>query len=98
MVHVCVGNENVRNGLSSESSLQCLNVFINHWAWVNDRNVAVTDDVGSGAVKSEARGVSGGYASDEGRHRLDRRVFELILIDIRNRHTHAASLRLKKGE
>ncbi len=61
---MCVGNENVRNGLSSESSLQCLNVLINHRARVDHRNVAVADDVGSGAVKSEARGVSGGYASD----------------------------------
>ena len=42
--------------VSSKCSLECLNVLINHWARVNDRNVAVADDVGSGAVKSEARG------------------------------------------
>ena len=85
----------MRDGLSSEGSLQCLNVLINHWAWVNDRNVAVADDVGSGAMKSEARGVSGGNASDERGHRLDRCVFEFILINVGDRHTHAAGLNVK---
>ena len=64
MVHVRVSNENVRDGLSSERGLKRLNVLIDYWARVNDRDFPVADDVGSGAMKSESRGVSGGYASD----------------------------------
>jgi hypothetical protein len=88
VVAVGVGDQDVGHPLARQTGEQGLDVLGEIGAGIDHRDLAATDDVGSGAPECEGAGVAGDDAADPRRHRLEPAVFERELAAKRNVDSH----------
>src|SRR5437016_11748979 len=71
-----VGDKDVGHPLARETGEQRLDVLGEIGAGVDDRDLAATDNIGSGAAEGEGAGVARDDAANVRRHRLEPAVLE----------------------
>ncbi len=88
VVAMGVGDKDVGHPLARETGEQRLDVLGEIGAGVDDRDLAATDNIGSGAAEGEGAGVARDDAANPRRHRLEPAVFERELAAERNVDSH----------
>ena len=81
VIDVGVGDEDVRHRLAAHGLEHGLDMILLIGARIDDRHLAVTDDVGAGALEGEGAGIAGDDAADQRRHFHRRAVVELEVLD-----------------
>ena len=85
------------NSLAGEGIAERRNVLVNHRAWVNNRDVAVTDHVGTRAIKRKPGWVARRHSANKGRYGFKRCISKLVLVNIRDCDSHKG-LQLKQND
>ena len=86
MIGVGVGDEDVRDRLAAHRVEHGVDVVGHVRAGIDDRHLAVADDVGAGAHEGEGTGVLRHHAPDQRRDALRRAVGGIELLDEQDRH------------
>ena len=83
-----VGDEDVRHLLVGEPREERGDVLFELGAGIDDRDLALADDIGAGALEGERAGVLRDDAADSRRHRFEPAVFEGDLVAKGNVDSH----------
>src|SRR5512132_1705550 len=86
MIAVGVRDEEVRDPLSLHRAYQCVDVCGVTGARVDDGDIAFADDVRAGSLEGELARIVGDYASDARRDAITATVFDVDVVDVRDRH------------
>src|SRR5271169_268825 len=92
MVAMGVRNQDVSHLFAGKSGQQCRDVLVEIRAGIDDRDVAVADDIGPGAAEGERARIARDNAANARRHPLEPAVFEGKFAAERNLDSHARSL------
>ena len=84
MIDMSVRHEDMRHRLAAHGVQHGIDVVLLIGAGIDDRHLAMTDEVGAGALESERARVVGDDAADQRCHLHRRAVVELEVSDERN--------------
>ena len=81
VIDMGVGDQDVRHRLAAHGAQHGVDMVLLVGAGIDDRHLAVADDVGAGALEGEGTGIVGDDAADQRRHFHRRAVVELEVLD-----------------
>ena len=81
MVVMGMSDQNMGYGFTRHSSKQRINVFINQWTRIDNRNFASPDDVGSCPMKRKGCWIACDDPTNHRCHFIDTAVLELNIAD-----------------
>ena len=91
VVAMRVGDEDMGDPLAGEARQQRVDVLGKVGPGIDDRDLALADDIGAGAAERERAGVARDDAPDPRRHRFEPAVFERELAPVGDFDGHRAS-------